>query len=167
MIREELNFDRADAWSNGDFVCIETSSYLGYYGTTPDPQGNRHLLQQDCTNESLGEAVIDALAHSRVIPFGQELDIYKNRLEINQRRSAWIEALMSRYGYKTKRALFKKMALCSIERRKGESFLLVPSEHESLEGWSSPRDKAITISVESSAETVGAALRSAFARCVV
>ena len=74
---------------------------------------------------------------------------------------------MERYGYKTKRALFKDMKKCSIESNRGQ-ITIRPSYHEKLEAWSGKgvsESDYVIIPSGSSPSDVGAALRLAFSRC--
>ena len=142
----------AFAKSNQDFSLIETVS--GYRGAAAlDPKGIQRFLAPDASDEELGLAVIDALAHSRwVLPaprsgssyppeveFDLELYDYK---KVAERYAAWTKDLMARYGYKTKRALFKNMKSCAIER-KGGTITIRPSHHEKLEAWDREKDDGI------------------------
>lgn len=166
----------AGAKNNGDFICIETWS--GYRSSNLDPKGKQHLLSPDVSDEALGVAVLDALAFSRfVLPaprtdvwqhpdaeFDKELYDYKLGIE---RHAKWIADLMSHFGYKTKRALFKNMHSCDIERKEG-SITIGPTHHEKLEAWSREKDNGIedvVIPADSTPSEIGAALRLAFSRC--
>jgi hypothetical protein len=167
----------AGAKYNGDFYCVETLS--GYRGScTLDPKGKQHLLPPEVSDEILGLAVRDALAHSRfVLPerrtdvwqhpdveFDLELDDYKKTAE---RYAAWIKNLMEHYGYKTKRALFKDMESCTIVSRSG-LLTIQPSRHQKLEQWGREKTDQIedvTIPADSAPAEIGAALRLAFRRC--
>lgn len=168
----------ADAYYNGDFICVKTRS--GYRGGTEggDPKGKQYLLPPDASDIALGAAVLDAMAHSRfVLPaprtdvwihpeveFDMELYDYKKSIE---RYAAWTKALMERYGYKTKRALFKQMKLCGIDSKNGVVDIR-PSYHEKLEGWSGDgitEEDHVKLAANSSAAEIGAALRLAFSRC--
>jgi hypothetical protein len=99
-----------DAWaqtnSNQDFICIET--YSGYGGgTNADPKGKRIFLVPDVGDNELGIAVLDALAHSRLvlgaprpgsvyppdIEFDVDLTDYK---QVIDRYAARTKALMER-----------------------------------------------------------------------
>lgn len=165
----------AGAIYNGDFICVET--YSGYRSSRSDPKGTQHLLIPDVSCEVLGVALLDALAHSRfVLPeprsdvwvhpeaeFDSDLYDYKRGIE---RYAEWTKALMKRYGYKTKRALFKNMKSCNIESQNG-TITIRPSYHEKLEMWSGDgisKDDYVVIPASSPAE-IGAALRLAFSRC--
>ncbi|VEA67783.1 Protein of uncharacterised function (DUF1436) [Serratia plymuthica] len=168
------------AWAsvkmNADFICIET--YSGYSSSRHDPLGIQHLSPPNVSDNELGEMVKDALAHSRfVLPaprtdvwihpevtFDKELYDYK---AIAERYAEWINKLMARYGYKTKRAMFKDMKSCSIECREG-NITIFPSFHEKLEAWSGDRisdSDHVILSVDSSPAEIGAGLRLALSRC--
>jgi hypothetical protein len=167
----------AGAKLNQDFFCIET--YSGYGGGTDrDPKGSQSLLPSDASNESVGAALLEALSRSRfVLPeprkdvwihpaatFDLELSDYELSAE---RYKTWIADLMHRYGYKTKRVLFKDMNSCTIECDDG--FITIqPSHHDKLEGWGREKGDGIedvVIPADSSPEAIGAALRLAFSRC--
>jgi hypothetical protein len=166
----------ASAKCNGDFMCVET--YSGYSNSRRDPKGEQYFLAPEASNEKLGLAVVNALGRSRfVLPaprtdvwihpdagFDMELYDYKQTTE---NYATWVKDLMIRYGYKTKRALFKKMKSCSIER-KGGVISIGPSHHEKLESWGRENDDGIedvVIPESSTSGEIGAALRLAFGRC--
>ncbi|MFC5694173.1 contact-dependent growth inhibition system immunity protein [Pseudomonas sp. GCM10022186] len=166
----------ANAKLNKEFICIET--YSGYRMSQADHKGVTHLLAPDASDQAVGEALLDALSKSRfVLPeprkdvwihpeatFDSELYDFDAS---EQRYKDWISQLMEKYGYKTKRALFKDMKNCDIESFSGK-IIIGPSHHEKLEGWSgkglSEADNVI-IPTTSTPEEVGVALRLAFSRC--
>ncbi|MCE0828995.1 CdiI family contact-dependent growth inhibition immunity protein [Buttiauxella sp. A2-C2_NF] len=168
------------AWAsvkmNADFICVET--YSGYRSNQYDPQGVQHLSPPDVGDKELGEMVKDALAHSRFVlsaprtdvwihpevTFDSELYDYKATAE---RYAEWIRKLMDRYGYKTKRALFKDMKSCEI-RCANEVITITPSWHEKLEMWSGDRISDVDhviLSMDSPSAEIGAGLRLALNRC--
>ena len=173
MTNEVVRGYWASAYCNGDFFYVETwSGYRG--GDRFDAKGAKHHLLPDANDDSLGVAVLDALAHSRwvlgapregsVYPADVEFDAehYDYKLNIT-RYAAWIEILMQHYGYKTKRALFKDMKKCSIERKSG-TLTISPFHHEKLEAWSGTGE-AVVIPDTSTPAEIGAALRLALSRC--
>jgi hypothetical protein len=152
----------ADAKYNGDFIGIET--YSGYTLEMADPDATEYLLEPDVSDEILGQAVLDALKQSRFLPLEEAKAL---RLNIEKNYADWIKKLMIKYGYKTKRALFKNMKSCGIECHE-DIITIRPSHHEKLEGWGgtgiSP-DSYVKIPADAMPAEVGAGLRLAFSRC--
>lgn len=167
----------AGAYRNGDFLLVETWS--GYRGIdSRDYKGIQNFVTFNASDEELGVAVMEALARSRwVLPIRKndsaypadvefDLDLYDYK-QAAERHAIWIKALMERYNYKTKRALFKDMENCQIAVKDG-TMKIVPLRHTKLEQWEGfgPNDAgAVEISADSSSAEIGAALRLAFARC--
>jgi len=166
----------ADAKMNKNFICLKTFS--GYRSSQADPKGVEHFFSPDAADKELGLAVLDTLAHSRfVLPEPRkdvwihpeatfDMELYDYDLT-NQRYKKWVDGTLERYGYKTKRALFKDMKKCSIESKDGQ-ITIRPSYHEKLEAWSGKgisESDYVTISSGSSSSDIGAALRLAFSRC--
>src|SRR5687767_5276370 len=106
----------AGAVSNGDFVCVET--YSGYRSSQSDPKGKQYLLSPDVSDQELGAAVLDALAHSRFVTPQEDLDLFECD-SLVLRYKEWVQSVMKKYRYKSKRAMFKNMKNCSIEKREG------------------------------------------------
>lgn len=177
MMDEVIRGAWADAIFNGDFMCVETwSGYRG--GSHADYKGQQIFLKPDASDEAIGLAVRDALAKSRwvlgipragsVYPPDVEFDpdLYDYKLNA-ERYAAWTKELMERFGYKTKRALFKDMENCAIEAI-GGIMKIIPKRHIKLEAWEGlgPNNAgAVEISADSSPAEIGAALRLAFTRC--
>ncbi|MBW4794999.1 contact-dependent growth inhibition system immunity protein [Pseudomonas tolaasii] len=166
----------ADAGMNNELVYVKT--YSGYRSSRADPLGVEHHASPDISDRALGEAVLDALAHSRfVLPEPRkdvwihpeatfDRDLYDNTLTLH-RYKQWVDSKLERFGYKTRRALFKDMKKCSIECRGGQ-ITIRPSHHEKLEFWSGKgisESLHIAVPCESAPADIGAALRLAFARC--
>ena len=153
----------AEAYENQDFINISTFSYCGIRAR--DPDGENLLLSKNASNEELGQAALLALSKSRKIA-QSEIATFFDRDNVNQRYNNWVANLMDKYGYKTKRALFKKMMQCSIEIRDGV-LTISPSIHEKLEGWGGglPKSDDVVLPINSSPEEIGAGLRLAFSRC--
>ena len=153
----------AEAYENQDFINISTFSYCGI--RTRDPDGENLCLSKSASNEELGQATLLSLSKSRKIE-QSEIATFFDRDNVNQRYNNWVANLMEKYGYKTKRALFKKMMQCSIEIRDGV-LTISPSIHEKLEGWGGglPKSDDVVLPINSSPEEIGAGLRLAFSRC--
>ncbi|HEN3577714.1 TPA: contact-dependent growth inhibition system immunity protein [Yersinia enterocolitica] len=151
-------------YCNKEFLLIETLSGLGRFGS--DPLFPPHLLPPDTDDQTIGEAVLVALSNSRTLSLEESADFFD--LEKGKERyAAWIAMLMERYGYKTKRALFKDMKNCSIHCL-NDVITISPTRHEKLEAWGGTgrggSDKVI-LPVNSPPSEIGAALRLALSRC--
>ncbi|HDL8054208.1 contact-dependent growth inhibition system immunity protein [Yersinia enterocolitica] len=150
--------------STKDFLSVDTYSGLGMVGR--DPLFPPNLLPPDTDDQTIGEAVLIALSNSRTLSLEESADFFD--LEKGKERyAAWIAMLMERYGYKTKRALFKDMKRCSIHCL-NDVITISPSRHEKLEAWSGRGIKEsdhVVIPADSIPEEIGAALRLALSRC--
>ncbi|HQS84959.1 MAG TPA: contact-dependent growth inhibition system immunity protein [Alphaproteobacteria bacterium] len=154
---------RAMSKNNGDFISIE--SYSGHINPNmADPSAPEYLLEVDSSDEIIGKNIIEALKNSRPLSLEEHRNTAKNLAESYK---TWIQKMMEKYGYKTKRALFKSMKSCSILYQ--DDFLTIkPSKHVTLEGWSGDgfnEEDYVKIPEESSFSEIGAALRLAFTRC--
>lgn len=84
-----------------------------------------------------------------------------------ERYAAWIAMLMGKYGYKTKRALFKDMKNCGIHLVNGV-ITISPTRHEKLEAWGRTKGDGledVILSLDCSPAEIGAGLRLALSRC--
>lgn len=155
----------AVAYQNQDFINIETHS--GYRRKAADPDGVQILLPPDASNEDLGKATLAALSKSRIIDIS-EIGTFFDLDNTMKNYNNWVADLMNKYGYKTKRALFKNMMSCSIEIRNGV-LTLSPTHHEKLEAWGRVKGltdfEKVVLPINSTAEEIGAGLRLAFSRC--
>jgi len=153
---------RANAVLNGDFLCIETYSGRGLLGR--DPTGARYIFTADVEDAVLGEALLDALDKSRFLS-GDEAKKLLDRDQAKQVYEEWVQGMIERYAYKSRRNLFKDMACCNVKLI-GETVIIGPTSHPKLEAWEGlSDDQSVTISHASAAAEVGAALRLAFGRC--
>jgi hypothetical protein len=157
---------------NKDFICIETLSGYGA-GQQLDYNGVQHLLPFDANNHVLGEAVLDAMAHSRFVisripddgfwvhpDATVDADLYNYRINEEKYKKRTTE-LIRRYGYRSKSALFKGMKYCDIARKKGtitiNSWRRVRCD--AWDGLNPPYE--IAIPETCTPEEIGAALRLA------
>ncbi|MBW5824203.1 CdiI family contact-dependent growth inhibition immunity protein [Yersinia kristensenii] len=151
-------------YSTKDFLSVETDSGLGR--VRRDPLFPSHLLPPDADDQTIGDAVLIALSNSRTLSLEESADFFD--LETGKEQyAAWIAMLMEKYGYKTKRALFKDMKNCSIHCI-NDLITTSPTRHEKLEAWSGRGIKEsddVVIPADSIPEEIGAALRLALSRC--
>lgn len=172
MTNEVVRGYWASVYCNDNFICVRTNS--GYRGGTDiDPKGKQNFIATDASDEDIGLAVVDALAHSRwVLSANREDSTYPPEVEFDSdltfkkgmdRHAVWVEFLMERYSYKTKKALFKSMKNCYIEKKSGY-ITFKPTYHEKLEAWSGTGEDVV-IQDTSAVVEIGAALRLALNRC--
>jgi hypothetical protein len=154
---------RASAKNNRDFISIE--SYSSFNSALADPKADEHLLFSDASDEEAGTTVLEALRQSRFLSYDELVILLENN---QQNYQNWIQKLMSLYGYKTKRALFKNMKSCDISLKDG-MITIEHTNHEKLEAWGGEgisKEDYVHIPADSSPAEIGAALRLAFSRCI-
>ncbi|EKP4478768.1 CdiI family contact-dependent growth inhibition immunity protein [Cronobacter dublinensis] len=156
----------AGVYSTKEFISIETYSGLGMVAM--DPLFPPHLLSPESDDETIGKTIFQALSDSRKLTSLDErvelFDLEKGK----QRYSEWIAMLREKYGYKSKKALFKDMKHCGIHCVNGV-MNISPLRHEKLEAWGDTgRDESdeVILSLENSPAEIGAGLRLALSRCI-
>jgi hypothetical protein len=157
----------ASVYCNGDFYNISSKS--GYRIFLSDPSGFEIDKALDVTDEELGKTVLEAISHSRFIrpEAREEFEQFFSPARIAASYATWVASLLEKYKYKTRRNLFKNMALCHIAATKDE-IEISPMRHEKLESWTGLKSEGIedvVLPAHSSPEEVGKALRTAFGRC--
>ncbi|MDN0122890.1 contact-dependent growth inhibition system immunity protein [Yersinia aleksiciae] len=154
----------ASCYCTNEFLSVDTDSGLGLVGR--DPLFSPHLLPPGADDGTIGEAVLLALSNSRTLSLEEYADFFD--LEKGKEQyAAWIAMLMEKYGYKTKKSLFKDMKSCSIHCV-NDLIMISPTHHEKLEAWSGKGIKEsdhVAISANSLPAEIGAALRLAISRC--
>ena len=150
------------ALQHEDFIELRSTLFIGLL--IIDLKHGTILLQPDCPDNELGEAVLKALAAFKVVP-AEERAAVKKLSKDEDWYGQWIEERMARFGYKRKGQLFKRLYSCSIRNTEGE-LIIRPSNHDQLEGWSGLGDsEEVHIPADSTPEEIGAALRLGFSRC--
>lgn len=164
----QFNQDQ-DYWANvfttHVFFSVETYSGLGRTGS--DPLFPCHLLTPDVDDDCLGGTLLQALSDSRTLTELADRIEFFDLEKGKERYAAWIAMLMGKYGYKTKRALFKEMKNCGIHLVNGV-ITISPTRHEKLEAWGRTKGDGIEdviLSLDCSPAEIGAGLRLALTRC--
>ncbi|WP_083861338.1 contact-dependent growth inhibition system immunity protein [Microvirga lotononidis] len=150
------------AYKTADFISIVTHS--GYRGSAIEI-GRAYCIVPATINErDLGIAAQECLGKSRFLSLEQIPDFFElGRLKRDH--DLWIDELMQKHGFKTKRALFKSMLSCNLTIS-DDVLTIEPTVHEKLEGWSGRgEEETIVLPADSSPGEVGAAIRAAFERC--
>lgn len=152
----------ASSVNNGDFISIQ--AYSGYNLAMVDPETTEYLFELEVPDEILGKGILDSLKQSRALSIDEARKMNMNG---DKNYDEWIQKLMTRYGYKTKRALFRNMKHCDIYLCQG-IIRIEPKYHDKLEGWSGEgfrEEDYVKIPADSPPAEIGAALRLAFSRC--
>ncbi|AKP34329.1 contact-dependent growth inhibition system immunity protein [Yersinia aleksiciae] len=155
----------ASVYSTKEFLSVETDS--GFGRVRRDPLFPPYLLQPDADDQTIGNIILKALLDSRTLTSLEERVAFFDLEKGKEQYAAWIAMLMERYGYKTKKSLFKDMKNCSIHCV-NDLIMISPTHHEKLEAWSGKGIKEsdhVAISANSLPAEIGAALRLAISRC--
>ena len=159
------NISWSSAYCNNDyFMGIHTCS--GFRTSAYDPNGKQHFLNIDDSDETLGLALLDSLAHSRFLSL-EEVSLFFDYKLVAQRYSQWVTMLINGFNYPNKKALFKHMKWCNIEMQ-NHLIKIKPLHHQKLEGWGREKgDGTEDVFIEATrpASEIGVALREAFTRC--
>lgn len=155
---------RAAVFCNQDFLCISTQStgLLAY----AEPSAKPLYLPSDVSDEILGKSIRNALALSKQVGLEEFQEIWKSGIihSLDNQRDAWA---MEKYGYKTKRAMYKNMLCCWISCV-DEKLQVKPTHRKTLDtysGISIDGPEILRIPEYASDAEVGAALREGFIRC--
>ncbi|MGN7998531.1 contact-dependent growth inhibition system immunity protein [Sphingomonas sp. 22176] len=154
---------RASIKNNPEFMLIET--YSGFRLGWADPEGQQIYLPPDASADSIGCALIAALSASRIFTVDNRPII--TREQHAERYERWVENLMQRYGYRTRRAAFKSMKSVSADVYHGKLHIR-PSRHEKLEAWGQSKSDGfedVILPYPDGADAIGEAVRIALERC--
>jgi len=154
----------AEAMFNGDFYRIIPMSQgmLSYAEPSASPQ----YLDPYADDESLGKAVREALSHSKRVSIDEFQNIFHSG--IIQKNADERNALaMKEYGYKTKRAMWKKMDSCGVAVF-DDRIEIQPTHQKSLDSYTANKTEGpfpLDIPTTASDAELGAVLREGFKRC--
>lgn len=155
---------KATVYFNQDYfeLCTMSQGMLAY----AEPSASPHYLPPDVDDATLGRTLRIALAASKRVSVEEFQKIFQSGVvqQLGKDRDAWA---MKQYGYKTKRAMYRKMNCCWISVSDGQ-IEVAPAHHKTIDGYTANKtDGPFPLYV---AETVsdaelGAALREGFMRC--
>ena len=154
----------AAIYANDEFVCVQTCS--GLRSTASDPAGKLIFLHAVPMPHELGQALQEALLVSRRLT-PEEIGHFFDVTAIEIRYEDWVAVMMQKFGYQTRRELFKKMKHCQVECSAGTIFIR-PTFHEKLEAWSGKgieKTDHILISEMASPYELGEGALLAMSRC--
>lgn len=147
---------------NNDFIYFHARS--GYRMLVDDLDAAPIFLNLNAPIIEYGQAILTTIDQSKFIPWDISRQLYSHT---EQYYKDWVTNLMEKFNYKTKSALFSKMASCSVILD-GNELVFQPTHHERGEAWTSTfRGEAdyVRISADSPPEKIGEAMWQALRRC--
>lgn len=153
----------ASVFWNEKFIRISTQA-IGMI-IVGDPLVEPQYLANDVDDAMLGVTLRQCLQKSRHIEMTDFQKMFKAGV-FNQLDEERNQAAMQKYGYKTKRALYKNMMCCWVSVFDGK-IEIAPSHHKSLDSYTATKDgpKPLVLDASISDAELGAALREGFKRC--
>ena len=131
-----------------------------------EPDTPPHYLPPDVDDATLGKTLRIALAASKTVSMPEFQKIFHSGVvqKLSEERNAWA---MQYYGYKTKRAMLRKMNCCSVKTY-ASVIEIKPWHHKTLDGYSGisndgPEILHLPITVTDA--ELGGAIREGFKRC--
>ncbi|MGV3345951.1 contact-dependent growth inhibition system immunity protein [Enterobacteriaceae bacterium LUAb1] len=153
----------ATCYCTNEFLLIETQSGLGR--TSADPLFTPNLLRPDADDQCTGETILQALSDSRTLDKLEDRVAFFDPEKCKEKYATWIAMLMEKYGYRTKRALFRDMKHCIIHYV-NDSITISPMRHEKLDAWEGlDQSENVILSLDNAPAEIGAGLRLALSRC--
>jgi hypothetical protein len=146
-----------------DFLAINTSSGLGMISR--DYLFPTHLLSPDVDNEIIGQIVLQALSNSRTLSCAEDRADLFDPEKSKERHENWIKMLMKNYNIKTKKALFTGMKSSTIHLI-NDTINISISKRMRLQAWGGIGKDDIAVSLSSTPEEIGKALKSALSQCI-
>ncbi|UNH41764.1 contact-dependent growth inhibition system immunity protein [Moellerella wisconsensis] len=153
----------ASIYATEKFYCIKTTS--GHGLLVSDNLVSPIYFTKQVADAEFGHAIRHALSLSRLVD-PKDPDFF-HRDKVAVRYKLWIAEAMDMWGYKNRKALFKKMHFCSIKSLNNE-IKVTPCSHEKLEAWGGQGMKEednIILPSSVSDEMFGSAVKKAFLRC--
>lgn len=154
----------ADIGYNGRAFAISTRS--GYRSSAIDENGLRCFLPPNASNKKVGQALLDAIATSRIIP-ETEFKVFFDWRDTDRRFKDWENAQCDYFGVKNIQSVNKNMMRCRAEVRAGH-LILEAFIHVSTSVWKYFAQQAahtLSLPLNSPPELVGAAIREAIRLC--
>lgn len=145
------------------FEIVTMSQGMLQYG---EPSAPLHYLPADTNDTTLGVTLRIALSASKRVGVEEFQKIFHSGI-VQERGKAREAEAMQKYGYKTKRALYKNMMCCWVSVFDGKIEIKL-THHKALDAYSGISNDGPEIQhlpVTCSDAELGAALREGFKRC--
>ncbi|MEN5182084.1 contact-dependent growth inhibition system immunity protein [Comamonas testosteroni] len=131
-----------------------------------DPDVEPQYFPFDASDKILGESLRISLSKSKEVDVREFQKIFHSGV-VQKNTKEREQYVMNKYGYKTRKALYKKMDTCAISAF-NDYIEIQPTHQDSLDGWTVKKDMGLTplqIPHTATDEELGAALRHAFTLC--
>jgi hypothetical protein len=150
-------------WWNDHWI-LQSSAHYGSSGS--DESGYNCIVKEPVTDAMLGQSVREMLNASRMLKL-EEARAYFSREISGPRYERWIDWCIRSLGARDRKALFKGLKLCNIDRRLGVVEIR-PQRRTGSEGWVGlgDPDALVKVSETVSDSELGAALRLAMSRAI-
>ena len=153
----------ASIYATEKFYCIKTSS--GYRLLITDNLVMPVYVTKEVSDAELGQKIRHALSLSRLVDPDDNDFFHRDKVE--ERYKVWIAEAMEMWGYKNRKALFKKMHTCKVKLL-DNVIAVTPLSHDKLESWGATgmtKDDNLIFPSNVSDEELGVAVKKAFLRC--
>lgn len=157
------NVKRSCVFFNKEFFWIHTQA-VGMI-SVGDPLVEPVYLVPDADDSMLGATLRQCLEKSRHIEMVEFQKMFKAGV-FNQLDEDRNQVAMQKYGYKTKRALYKNMLCCWISVSDGQ-IEIAPSRQKSVDSYTATKEGPEPLVLDASIDDaeLGSALREGFKRC--
>jgi hypothetical protein len=147
-----------DHWILGSSAHYRSSGY--------DEFGYNRIIKEPLTDDVLGQSVREMLNASRMLKV-EEARAYFSREVGGPRYERWVDWCMQGLGARDRKALFKGLKLCTVDRRLGVVEIR-PQRRIGSEGWVGLGDPEAVVKVSETVtdSELGAALRLAMSRAI-
>jgi len=160
--------DKSKGWANIEFngiffLFITMSRGMLRYC---DPDVEPIYVPSDASNDLLGKSVRLSLSRSKQVELKEFQEIFKSGLILATAKERE-KYTMKKYGYRTKKELYRNSDTCSVSAFDGY-IEIQPTHQNSLEEWTVKADmnlNPLKVADSASDEELGAELRRAFTMC--
>jgi hypothetical protein len=154
---------RAVVFLNDNFMKIATQSTgMIAYG---EPDAPPHYLPPDANDATVGQTLRMALKASKQVGLEEFQRIWNSGM-LKKKDAEYEIFEMEQYGFKTKRALYRRMLICTVEMI-GERIDIYPTHHKGLgaySGISNDGPEILHIAELTSEQELGASIREGLKR---
>ena len=154
----------AHVYANQDFFLIQPC--VGLRRVRSNPAEPSHVLLPEAAPQDIGASVQDALSKYRKLS-EDEIPSFFDVVAVERDYAAWTGSMLKKFGYKTRRAMFRRMRHCLVQVKASE-LSIQPTKHEKLEAWGGTGmngEDVVVIEEGAAAEAIGRAVLMALERC--